>query len=688
MSGPEPLLDGKIFHLINGSLSNPLFDRIMPFVTDNAPLLLLPAVVFLLYRDRRETLLAVVLSLSALALSDWLSETLKQVFQRPRPFLTLRDAIVLVGRGGSYSMPSGHATNVFSVGTVLAYTVLRASPRGWLSRAVSAYILLVALSVSFSRVYTGVHYPSDVLAGGGLGLSVGVLVILSYRWTERSYRVAPHRTVLGVALVVLGLFRIYYILNGPLELSPDEAHYWDWSRRLDLSYYSKGPVIAYIIALGTGLLGDTEIGVRAAAVVFSGLSSVVLYLLVRDIVGMNGTDPRTAELAGLVSAMLIQVVPLFAAFAVVMTIDSPFVLLWALSLYIFHLAVKDPPGRPWLWPLLGVTVGVGLMTKYTMAFFYLSAFLYLMTDGRRRRLLLQPGPWVAFLVSLLCFSPVLIWNAGNDWVTFRHAAGQAHLSEGLRFTPERFIEFVGSQLGVITPVVFLLMVQGLFAARRGLGGGRLLFWFTIPTFVFFLLKSLQGKVQANWALPAYIAGLSSTGIYLAGGWGSFRRPKKALVAAGLLTAAAVTAVAHYPLILNLSPDMDPTSRLRGWRALGREVSRMAEGMEEPYFLFSDRYQVTSELAFYVKGRPRTYCINLGRRMNQYDLWPGFHDLTGYNAIFVRTGDGPLPERMEGLFGRCEKTPFAVLEEGRVLRRYGIFRCYGFRGMEREPAERF
>ncbi len=108
----------------------------------------------------------------------------------------------------------------------------------------------------------------------------------------------------------------------------------------------------------------------------------------------------------------------------------------------------------------------------------------------------------------------------------------------------------------------------------------------------------------------------------------------------------------------------------------------------PVFIFSDKYQVASELAFYVKGQPVTYCVNLGRRMNQYDLWPGLENLIGQNAIFVRTGIKPLPQQLRAAFGRCEEKEFELQTEQNKIMKSTVFKCYDFRGVEPIIPERF
>jgi undecaprenyl-diphosphatase len=142
-------------------------------------------------------------------------------------------------------------------------------------------------------------------------------------------------------------------------------------------------------------------------------------------------------------------------------------------------------------------------------------------------------------------------------------------------------------------------------------------------------------------------------------------------------------------------------RLKGWKELGMEVSKIYEEMPDtsPIFLFSDRYQVSSELAFYVNGQPRTYCINNGRRMNQYDLWPDINSEAEkikslnkniqINGIYVRTGNGTIPSNVEDAFDSCEKRAFSAFDRGkRLIREYSIFICYNFKGLKNPKPDRF
>jgi undecaprenyl-diphosphatase len=198
-------------------------------------------------------------------------------------------------------------------------------------------------------------------------------------------------------------------------------------------------------------------------------------------------------------------------------------------------------------------------------------------------------------------------------------------------------------------------------------------------------------VQANWALSGYITGTIATSVfsltYLAAG----NKGKRILLATALVLALMVTSVAHYPSVVGLTADFDPTQRLKGWQQLGEEVTGIYAQMSvnRPVFIVSDRYQVASELAFYVKGHPVTYCVNLGRRMNQYDLWPGFQDKIHHNAIFIRTGDTGIPEKFSLAFERVEKKVFtAYTKKHGKIRDYSLFLCYNFQGLEEEKPKTY
>ncbi len=683
-----PDLEREAFYLLNHKITSSFLDATLPFITTHVPWFFVFFVVIYFVFDRNPKRLIHIfgLMLLALVIGDALANFLKHLIQRPRPPLVLPNVRLLVGIGRSFAMPSGHALNTASVTMAIWLYLSRNSPiKKELSGALKGYLIGLVAAVGISRVYVGAHWPGDVLAGVVLGAITGWAV---YNFLQAQLNsIVQGRTLrtLGLFLLGLTLFRYYYIFTGPLRLSPDEAQYWDWSRYLQLSYYSKPPLVAYMIRLGTEVFGHTEMGVRFFAPLFNALSSLLVYLFTRKTALWAGLNTKDASLAGLLAGLVFQFIPLFSAFGVIFTIDSPLLLFWSLALWLFVVALER--GRTY-WLALGVVVGLGMLTKFTMVLFPLCAFLYLLSEPQHRRVLMGTGPWAGLLVALVFYIPVLYWNSQHQWVYFKHLAGHGGVDKGITIDPKALGEFVGSQFGVITPVLLGLMLWAVVWLYKKEKGTRVFFWFSMPVMVLFTFKSLLGKVQANWPMPGYIAMLAGLGLWTVLRWNRLSTTGRTFIAAGTVLAVLISAVSYYPSVLHLPPRVDPTIRLKGWRSLATRVDTLRNSLKNQHFVFSDRYQITAEMAFYLKDHPRTYCVNLGRRMNQYDLWEGFYNLVGYDGVFVQKGQRPLPQKIVKSFEQCQSEVFTVRHKGRPIRTFTIGLCRGFRGMQKVLPHRY
>jgi len=511
------------------------------------------------------------------------------------------------------------------------------------------------------------------------------------RW--KGYR---HLTVLWLA--GLTLFHLWYVASGAVDLAPDEAHYWEWSRRLDWSYYSKGPMVAYLIASATRLGGNTEFFVRLPAVLLALGTGVLVSVLARDLFA--------SERAGFLAVLTCGVMPLYAVGSILMTIDAPLVFFWALALFALRRALAGPAdgrsrgerARLGWWFLFALALGLGFQSKYTMLLVVPCLWGYLLISPSARASVAKPQPYLSVLLGLLISAPVLVWNARHQWVSFRHVLGLAGLSEGAgQLSAKTFLEFLGSQVGVVSPLLFCAMLVAMIhAGRRGLqekiDAHLFLFLFSAPLLAFFLLWSIHEKVEGNWAAPAYLAGAIS----LAGFWEerlqgtpgrAAGRRLAGVVALVLLPGLVLDAVAHFPgalghLGIDIPSRIDMTRRLHGWKELGLALGRTLQEVEgKEVFLMSDRYQIASELAFYVPGQPRVYNINLGRRMNQYDIWGGLGALRGRDAFFVIDGEWDAPPSVREACDTIRKVQVVkTFQRGQPGQRFAIFRCGRYRGL--------
>ena len=478
-------------------------------------------------------------------------------------------------------------------------------------------------------------------------------------------------------MFIITVAKLFYIGWGPLDLVPDEAHYWDWSRNLDLSYYSKGPVISYTIYLGTAIgeiIGvkppNPAFWVRFPAVINSFLLGIIIWFFAQRLWKENRTSWFTV--------MLFAAVPAFAIGSVLMTIDNPLLLFWTLFVYLFFLAIDTK--KPVYWYLAGISFGLGFLSKYTMIALIPSVLLFLAVSKEHREWFKRKELYICFLIAIICSMPVVIWNVQHDWVGIKHLSSQAGM--GKPFISNNAIgsllEFIGIQAGIISPGIFCMVIGGFFLVVKTKDYRyRFLFWMAVPLAVFYLMLSLHKNCQPNWPIPIYI-----TGILIAGGLFSSRKLKflKISVIIGFvlwIVFLGLPWLSHAGL--KFPEGRNPFKRVVGWKQLGIEVGRVYEEYEKKgeCFIFSDTYQLTSELAFYVPGEPRTYCINTGRRMNQYDLWES--PKIGENGLYIKHRDQEMDEKTASLFEKWEKLPLVKIPAGKE---YSVFLCYNFKGIKK------
>ncbi len=436
------------------------------------------------------------------------------------------------------------------------------------------------------------------------------------------------------------LLRLLYLAwDCPLDLAPDEAQYWDWSRQLDWSYLSKGPLIAWLIRASCACFGETMLAVRLPAVLCGSLLLAGLYTLTVQVY-------RCDRLALAVTALALTL-PIVAAGAALMTTDAPFMCAWMWALVFACRSLVRPTW--WAWPSAGMCVLVGVLAKHTMVLFVPCLALFLLTAPTWRFQLGRPGFWIMTGVGSLGGVPILAWNAANDWVTLKHTGMHAGVEAEVSLHWLGPLAFVGTQFAVLLGVWFVVWAQAVWEHRPTRESHlelRFLWWMSAPIVTFFgLFSLLNGGGEANWPLAGYLAGM-----VLAAGWmrdqwrlGAIWQRHVATLsvaggaAAGLLLIFAIHApIQVQPVLLRIAGTaghadaapmgrVDPTARLRGWRHLAAEVDRARAGLEARGItpvLAAERWTQAGEMSFYCAGQPRFHCLGLflEDHATQYDLW--------------------------------------------------------------------
>jgi len=366
----------------------------------------------------------------------------------------------------------------------------------------------------------------------------------------------------ALALAVLTAIRIAGLHVSVVDLYMDEAQYWAWSRELAFGYFSKPPLLAWIIAATDQVCGSGEACVRVASPLLHFVTALVIYAIAEELY-----DQRTAAW----SALAYGLAPGVVFSARIISTDVPLLLFWAVALLAY---VKLLRGPSWRWSLtLGLALGLGMLAKYAMIYFLLGAAFAACLERDARALLWRPQTWAALVIAGVLLVPNVLWNAENKFVTLRHT-GDNISGGGLSLSFSGPVEFLGSQFAVIGPIVFATFLYILVRiGSRTIGReDRLMLAFAIPPLALLTVLALTRPIHANWAAPA---ALSMT--ILAAGWwrrNEWKYVLAATLALGLcLQAAALAgdATAYRLSIPALGRQADLYRRTLGWRPLGDRV---------------------------------------------------------------------------------------------------------------------
>jgi undecaprenyl-diphosphatase len=478
------------------------------------------------------------------------------------------------------------------------------------------------------------------------------------------------RRVLWLVGLLL-IWRLVFAAIVPLDLIHDEAYYWDWSRQLDWGYYSKPPLIAWIIGLSTRIGGASAWVVRLPAVLLGTGGLLVVYALAGRLYGRR---------AGFWAAAAAATTPGNTVLSLLMTIDAPLLFCWCAGLYAFWRMLERSSDR-WKWAVAtAVSVGVGLLAKQTMIGFLGLGGLFVLTSPEDRRELVRPGLWLTAAAGLLFFTPVLWWNSHHGWIMFQHTSehfGGDAPSWGKRFATAG--EYILGQAGVVSPVtgllVLILAVVGLWSYRRLARRERYLLCFGAVPLLGVLCLSFHQRIEPNWPAAFYmsmivlLAGWATGGCDLGPRIDGFRRLFVPGVAVGALGCAATCAL---PFVLPLTPlhgsKVDPTGRLRGWPQVAQQIETQLASFPDPNrtLLVSVTGRVAAaELAFYMDGNPRVYVYDADPVIrSQYELWGGPHNAVGHDALLITDAKHQrLPESLQHAFERVQHLGDVVVPLG-------------------------
>jgi dolichol-phosphate mannosyltransferase len=589
---------------------------------------------------------------------------------------------------------------------IAAGASLRTAHLAAFALATVSYYLLRSRSIPhFDVTHESSHYVSLLIVSlAALFLRGGVLGLLANTWGWPAQISIVFAVLAGMAVIIpgfsfvlqpahadvrrrrfaLGLiayaFALRLVYLGSVELLPEETYYWNYSRHLDIGYLDHPPMVAWLIRLGTTLFGQSEFGVRVGALICGVVASFFTYRLSRNLFG---------EAVALGALLLAQCLPFFFLSGFLMTPDAPLTAAWAATLYFLERALVR--GLSAAWWRVGLSLGLGFISKYSIALLAPVTLALMTWDAQSRRWWLTWQPYAAGLLALAVLSPVFIWNAEHEWASFAFQTSR-RLAEAPRFALHKLI---ASTLVLITPTGVAAVAIGL---ARGENGDRASSWrflrfaILIPLTVFAIF-SLRHEVKLDWTGAPWTAGLPVMAFGLLNG-----RPKmRAAWKPTLLTVLLMFGAGLHYLVLGL-PGVGYGKHIElipiGWRQLSRNIVAVAADVHrqtgtEPLIVGMDRYAIASEIAYYgVEGTHSVLDTSSAHLFEgiglMYARWTPASLQDGRTLLLVALDPGDLVGKyVETHAERLGPIEDGVLmRDGRLIRHYAYRMAYGYRSMPR------
>jgi len=488
------------------------------------------------------------------------------------------------------------------------------------------------------------------------------------------------------------VLRLLFI--GKVGLTVDEAHYWAYTKFLDLSYYDHPPLIAYIIKLSSLVFGNTEFAVRFPAVLIFFIASWIFFICAKKLY-----NERTA----FTGVLLLNVLPVFSFLGSVVSIpDSPLALFWILSLFVFLLIIETN-GKKY-WYLLGVIGGFALLSKYNAVMIPVGIVLFLILSPKHRFWFKQKEPYFAFLIMIAMFIPVIIWNIENSWASFGFQMRHGFGSSLPKFSPLLFFRSFGAQAGYLSPPIFLAFLAAIYicvkeAWQKKDRTALIIACFSLPTLILFNGVATFNEILPHWPAMGYLV-LAIYVAHITLKYWEVRWFRNYTIIAWIFTLAILIA-APFHLMYKIIPiekflpkaqaekikhgipeaeRVDISNDLFGWKELGEEIKRIVSSYppKNRPFIFTHKSYLASQIAFAVPDI-RVYCLS--DKLDAYDLWQrDLRNLRNRDAIFICNDFFYHDPKKYGdaFTSYSEPEEFAVYRNGKKVRNFFFTKCEKFK----------
>ncbi len=502
------------------------------------------------------------------------------------------------------------------------------------------------------------------------------------------------RKFLWIFFGILAL-RALFALN--IGFVDDDAYHWTWTQNLDWSYFDHPGMIAWLEKISTFVFGNNQLGIRLPSFL---CFSIVVYLT------WKLTADLFDEAAATFAAAIVLFSPLWGFGGFVSSPEPPFMLCWILALTVFWNGIRED-AQKWslkkTWLCLGLIMGLGFNSKFPTVFLAPGMGFYLLSTRARRKDLLQVWPWAGVLISVLCLFPIVYWNLKYDWPSFKFQFHDRHTGRG--FDPNRWFGFLGMQMALLSPGVFVSVWLALIASLQQFHQARwrFLFCMSIPSFLIFYPQPLWADFKPHWMGPAYFILVMGVGGLWSQGWKWGQRQlitshsgKMKWWIAGFLIPMnfLIYAPAIYPWVPKLARIVDPNAKwelkndvsneLFGWPEAGEEILKWKTEIEQQtghkVFLAGHRYELTAQT--WKATMQKTFMLS--RTRSHYTITTPeteYDSLKGQDALFVGNDKYEVDPMEFAHFDSCERREFKFYRSDELSRIFEFHWCKNFQGIK-------
>lgn len=445
----------------------------------------------------------------------------------------------------------------------------------------------------------------------------------------RSHHIDEKRSYFIIAGMLIASLVLRLIFIGKSDLLTEEAYYWNYAQHLDFGYLDHPPMVALLIKCSTVLFGSSEFAVRLMTLICWGMTTYFSYQLTE----------LMKKGAGVYVVMLTSILPFFFMYSLVMTPDVPLLVCWSAALYYLYQALCRKRARAWY--ALGVALGLGMLSKYSICLLVPAILLCLLCMEHQRYWFLRKEPYLAALIAMALFTPVIYWNAKHHWASFAFQSTRRFHSD-IHFSLHALLGLV---VLFLMPVGVKNAIQ-LFSKRKlssSLLDKNTLLFIKMCTFLplsVFVLFSVSHEVKFNWIGPCLLALMPYLAICI-----STEGVKKLWFVTG-----AIVLIFYAFLVASVSFGTFPwlskavLNKYIDWNRFTQQMRVVAQSIEQeghtPVFIPLDTYSISSELAYY-QFRQKSlhpYPVIGAQRFNyeslMYRYWADDSQLAGKYAIII------------------------------------------------------